>query len=474
MGDRFETLYKLKNNLYRDASPIIVSAGYLLKDNKTESIITQMKFQSVTKRTIQAVKISINAFDVSGKEIVGVDDYQYLDLNINNGDCFGENKAIIMPDSVTRSIKIKELTVIYSDGDNIIISGNDLFEIGNFDKLEFELKNAELIKQYQIDTATSGIFIPKEIGKLWLCTCGTINSEDTCTTCKSNKSEIFSAYNSALLEKHLTARLSKEQEEQQKQIVLEESLRKQKAQKESEHKKKIKIYAIVGCILLIAVIVFSSINTSVQHKSAITDIDYLLAEHQFEHAFDKINVSNLSKNEKETYLKTLLPLLQNQWSIPLGNSQILNIDGLIIYYEHDELFYYDESGSVKSLYKINELVGKDTFISNIMYANDYIFFVETTSTKNNDGDWEFKNDVKYINMKTDTTHTLEYYCDFYNFTKLKNGNIYIHIGYNSNMLFDPYKEQIKKSGADIVTEDELDSAVYSTDSWINDNLKKSY
>lgn len=475
MGNRFETLYKFKNNLYKDDSPIIISAGFLLKDSKTESIITQIKFQSVAKKTIQAVKVSINAYDVSGKKITGVDEYQYLDLNIKNGDYFGENKAIIMPDRVTRSIKIEKIIVIYSDGVDCEILGNDLFEIGDFNRLESNFKNPELIKQYQIDTSTNGIFIPKEIGNLWFCTCGTINSEDTCTTCKSNKKDIFSAYNSVLLEEHLAVRLAKEQEERKKQIELEEISKKQKAQEEAIRKKKIIICSIVGCILVIAIIVFSSINALVQRKSAITDIDSLLTEHQYEHAFDIINKSNLSKDKKETYIKTLLPILQNQWNTPLGNSQVLNIDGLVIYEEQNELFYYDENNNTISLYKMNASVDKDTYISDdIIYANGYIFFVETTSTKKYNGGWEFKDDVKYIDIKTGTTHTLDSYCDFYDFTKLKDGNIYINIGYCDNILFDPYNEQVKKTGADIVTEYELDNAIYSTDSWKNENLVKNH
>ena len=54
MSERFKVLYKLEQNLYDKNSPIIISAGTLLKDTKTDSVITQLKFQSITDRKIIA------------------------------------------------------------------------------------------------------------------------------------------------------------------------------------------------------------------------------------------------------------------------------------------------------------------------------------------------------------------------------------------------------------------------------------
>lgn len=98
MSERFIRLYELQNNLYSTGSPVIVSAGALLKDTQTNNIIVQLKFHSVCVTPIKALQAGIAAFDIAGKEIEGVDEYQYLDLNIQNGYEFGSNKAIVMPD----------------------------------------------------------------------------------------------------------------------------------------------------------------------------------------------------------------------------------------------------------------------------------------------------------------------------------------------------------------------------------------
>ena len=106
MAERFEKLFSLPPNLYSKGSPVIISAGSLLKDTETGKIIVQIKFHSVSFTHIKALKIDIAAYDVSGKEIEGVNDYQYLDLKINNGEEFGSNKAIVLPNTVARSFQL--------------------------------------------------------------------------------------------------------------------------------------------------------------------------------------------------------------------------------------------------------------------------------------------------------------------------------------------------------------------------------
>lgn len=116
MTNRFERLYQLPENQYIKDSPIILAAGALLKDTETGSIIAQLKFQSVSVKLIKAVKVSLVAYDISGAEIQGVSDYQYLELNVINGQEFGGNKAIVLPNSVTRSLAVTSTIVVFDDG----------------------------------------------------------------------------------------------------------------------------------------------------------------------------------------------------------------------------------------------------------------------------------------------------------------------------------------------------------------------
>ena len=116
MAERFEKLYSLPSNLYSEGAPVIISAGSLLKDTETGKIIAQIKYHSVSHIPIKALKITVAAFDISGLELEGIDEYQYLDLNIQNGQEFGSNKAIVLPNDITRSFSITSVVAVLSNG----------------------------------------------------------------------------------------------------------------------------------------------------------------------------------------------------------------------------------------------------------------------------------------------------------------------------------------------------------------------
>ena len=213
MADRFQKLFSLENNLYIENAPIIISAAALLKDTKSGNIVVQIKFKSVSNKNIKGVKISLSAYDVSGKEINGVDDYQYLDLNIPNGQSFGSSKAIVMPETTTRSFNIKSLTVIFADSSIWENVSPDFVVIPNAKTLNCELENEELIKQYQIATTNKANYIPNTFLNLWICCCGEVNSEEYCTNCGTNKNNAFSKYNITDLTEAMNLRLEKEKEE---------------------------------------------------------------------------------------------------------------------------------------------------------------------------------------------------------------------------------------------------------------------
>lgn len=233
MADRFQKLFSLEKNLYIENAPIIISAAALLKDTKSGNIVVQIKFKSVSNKNIKGVKISLSAYDVSSKEINGVDDYQYLDLNISNGQSFGSSKAIVMPETTTRSFNIKSLTVIFADSSIWESTSLNFVTIPNAKPLNLELKNEELIKQYQIATTDKAYCIPDTFLNLWTCCCGEVNSEEYCTNCGTNKNDTFSKYNITDLTEAMNLRLDKE-----KQLELDRQEKLIALKKENKLKKK--------------------------------------------------------------------------------------------------------------------------------------------------------------------------------------------------------------------------------------------
>ena len=209
MSERFTKLYELQKNLFSEGSPIIVSAGSLLKDTQTSNIIVQLKFQSVSTTTIKALKVGITAFDIAGKEIDGVSEYQYLDLSIQNGQKFGPNKAIVMPNPVTRSFAINSITIVLADGHVQNVS-MPLSPLPKPTGIHSVLRDAELVKQYKLKTNDGAAYVPQESHELWQCHCGEWNSSFVCSSCNARKSTAFAALDLPMLTNDMYARLADE------------------------------------------------------------------------------------------------------------------------------------------------------------------------------------------------------------------------------------------------------------------------
>lgn len=47
MNGRFEKLYSLPSQLYAPSSPVIITAGALLKDTQTGKVLAQLKFKNM-------------------------------------------------------------------------------------------------------------------------------------------------------------------------------------------------------------------------------------------------------------------------------------------------------------------------------------------------------------------------------------------------------------------------------------------
>lgn len=303
MSERFIRLYELQNNLYSAGSPVIVSAGALLKDTQTNNIIVQLKFHSVSVTPIKALKVGIAAFDIAGKGIEGVDEYQYLDLNIQNGQEFGSNKAIVMPDAVTRSFSVRNITVVLANG-NVQDVSMPMITLPKIISLQSELKDAELVKQYKLAVNDKSAYIPQETDDLWMCSCGEWNSGDFCTRCRAKRTVVFSAYDIPALTDKMTSRLATERaqrEEQQRlaeierqrkaeqdRIAVEEAAKRKAAEAEKRKKaaKKVKIAAaiiapIIALVFLLSLWVYPNM---IQPSIAYKDAEQLLNNGQYEEA----------------------------------------------------------------------------------------------------------------------------------------------------------------------------------------------
>lgn len=267
MANRFERLFQLPGKQYTEGSPVILAAGVLSKDTQTGSIIAQLKFQSVSEKRINAVKVSLSAYDVSKAEVQGVTDYQYLELNVGNGQEFGSNKAIVMPVSVTRAFAVNSMLIVFDDGSMWEGSGN--FTVLPTAK-SLSLGEAELEKQYRIATNDKAAYTPNENQGLWQCACGAWNKGTNCTNCRIIKDKVFSALNVASLSEQANTRLSAEQatrEAEQERQRIEREQREEKdrilSERTETRRKKIKKVSIIVSVTLVIAIALAIVMDAV-------------------------------------------------------------------------------------------------------------------------------------------------------------------------------------------------------------------
>ena len=116
MAERYTRLYTLQENLYQEGSPILISAGVLLKDTSTGKLLVQLKFRNISDCVINAVKVKINSFDPAGTVLNGVESFSYLDLSVGKDGDFGQKKPIPLPDVTARSFSVEILSVMHSGG----------------------------------------------------------------------------------------------------------------------------------------------------------------------------------------------------------------------------------------------------------------------------------------------------------------------------------------------------------------------
>lgn len=115
MSDRFTRLYTAPTDLYAENSPVIISAGALLKDNMTDEMIAQLKFKNILGKKILALKVLVHPLDILGEALGTSIEKTYLDLSVSQDVEFGQKDAIFLPDPSVRAFTAEVVSVIFED-----------------------------------------------------------------------------------------------------------------------------------------------------------------------------------------------------------------------------------------------------------------------------------------------------------------------------------------------------------------------
>ena len=247
MSERYSKLFALPKNLHTSGSPIVIVAGALLKDTQIGNVIAQLKFKNISPKNIKALVVRIRAKDISGVDVEGVDNFQYLDLNVYRDSEFGAKTPIVLPNAVARSFSCECLSAVFSDGTNWVCAEDAKWDVlPSFISLEGQL-GTDLAEQYKRDTGSKSKYTITEHDDLWYCTCGAINhsNERVCHSCNLNKSTLLAALDTDTL----TANKEKFEEEEAARRA-EEAAR--QAEMAARRKKKLKTAAVIASVVVLA------------------------------------------------------------------------------------------------------------------------------------------------------------------------------------------------------------------------------
>lgn len=271
MAERYEKLFSSYDKFYSMGSPALIVAEALLKDTKEDKVKAQLKFQNISNKRIKAVNIGIKAYDSFGRELQGIEEYQYADLSVYQGEYWGQDKAITLPNDLTRTIKGSIRSVVFQDNTIWESESNVWNKLSEPKKLYSLLLDDELVKQYKLEYGDAAEYVYLEEEGIWHCTCGAINqlSVDKCYHCRASKDAILSC-DLDVLKANADARVAKEKAEadEKARIKAEEEEKARIAEKErlereeAKRKKRNKILMITVPIVVV-IITFIALTPNV-------------------------------------------------------------------------------------------------------------------------------------------------------------------------------------------------------------------
>lgn len=268
MSERYTRLFALEENLYSEGSPIVISAGALLKDNRTGAVLAQLKIKNISRKVIKAAIVCLTAYDAFGKIIDGTVEKEYLDLAVERDAEFGQKVLIPLPNAAARAFTAAVTCVGFADNTAWNYAGEEQTALPHPKLLAETLGESELMKQYQIKYGVRAKVFPEAYKDVWFCACGALcrADEGICHTCGNKRSELLSFDRKALtaekderLEKEAAARKKAEEKAEAARRKAEEEA----AAAAAKRAKRAKKATAIGIPVICACIAFMLLLTQV-------------------------------------------------------------------------------------------------------------------------------------------------------------------------------------------------------------------
>lgn len=258
MSEKYTIVQHEKRLFWLQDCPVLLHSYALTKNNTNNSIFLQCKFENIADKPIKAMNIAVKCSDVSHQELANVDNFPYLDINVQPYTLFGDKTPVALPNNTTRNVRIIPLKVIFSDDTTWENTSERAYELAEYEQQPIS-SLGELADQYKRDLhkictdSEKHNYLPTNVNGFTVCGCGKVVLPDTqyCASCGVDFSKLFAINNSEILHTE-----QQQYDEEQQKIALQEQQDKlQKETQQLQYRKKLrKIISIISCIVLVIII----------------------------------------------------------------------------------------------------------------------------------------------------------------------------------------------------------------------------
>ena len=206
MSEKYTIVQHEKRLFWLQDCPVLLHSYALTKNNTNNSIFLQCKFENIADKPIKAMNIAVKCSDVSHQELANVDNFPYLDINVQPYTLFGDKTPVALPNNTTRNVRIIPLKVIFSDDTTWENTSERAYELAEYEQQPIS-SLGELADQYKRDLhkictdSEKHNYLPANVNGFTVCGCGKVVLPDTqyCASCGVDFSKLFAINNSEIL-----------------------------------------------------------------------------------------------------------------------------------------------------------------------------------------------------------------------------------------------------------------------------------
>ena len=300
MRERYESRFRRDWGLYTAGSPLILSSGSLLEDSSRGKLLCQIRFRSISSRTVRSVQVAVTMRDGEGQDLGEPVIHRFTDLMLKRDEEYGKSSAIVLPIPEAQSFRAEITEVGFLDGGVWRPGSMPWVGLKKPQTLEEVYGDKELAEQYRIQYGADCRYAPLTDGELWLCTCGSYNhvDETRCHRCRRSLSALR-AVSAKSLHREKKDRQESDQGWQERE----------RAREEKEKKNRLRRLAIGIPTALLVLALLLTVPRALQHRRDYEQATALRDQGRYEQAAARFAVLGSYRDSREQ-VDFYIPYLQ--------------------------------------------------------------------------------------------------------------------------------------------------------------------